>query len=333
MKNYCFLATLSLCLSWVLPLWCFANSSNQSEAAAGVSQADLEPSNLSDKPNSLSEPTAVPCVHVGDTHILKVPVTVNGTVKTYFILDTGAGVNLISKSLANKLGMKVRGSYRGKRMSGQAIDIEMSKASALSIGAYSRNDLSIGLWDMQKLFENEPQFADIQGIVSLNYFKNCAVTIDYSKNQVIIETDKSLSERAVQGSVIPIKVKNKNGMDTSVMFSMQLSKKLKANMEVDTGSGAMILDTRYMKLLGVDANAKSVKKVIGKDETNHSYTRYFTKLEQITIHPSGAPSVSQSNPPAQFQDIIYDGLVGDDFLRNFIVTYDLPNSRMIFSKK
>ena len=32
-----------------------------------------------------------------------------------------------------------------------------------------------------------------------------------------------------------------------------------------------------------------------------------------------------------FQEIIHDGLIGDRFLRNFIVTYDLPRSRMIFA--
>jgi hypothetical protein len=30
------------------------------------------------------------------------------------------------------------------------------------------------------------------------------------------------------------------------------------------------------------------------------------------------------------QEIIHDGLVGDRFLRNFITTFDLENSRMIF---
>lgn len=218
-------------------------------------------------------------------------------------------------------------------MSGQAIDVEMSKANSISFGTYRRDELPIGLWDMQKLFESEPQFADIQGILSLNFFKNCAVTIDYFKNQAVVENDQSLRERAAQGVVVPIKVKNKDGVDTSVMLPMQLSEKLRVNMEVDTGSGATILNSRYMKLLGVDANAKSVKKVTGKDETNHSYTRYFTQLEKVTIHPSGASSMGQSNPRTQFQDIIYDGLVVDDFLRNFVVTYDLPNSRMIFSKK
>jgi len=32
-----------------------------------------------------------------------------------------------------------------------------------------------------------------------------------------------------------------------------------------------------------------------------------------------------------FQKIIHDGLVGDSFLRNFAVTYDVANARMIFS--
>jgi antitoxin (DNA-binding transcriptional repressor) of toxin-antitoxin stability system len=32
-----------------------------------------------------------------------------------------------------------------------------------------------------------------------------------------------------------------------------------------------------------------------------------------------------------FQQVIYDGLIGDSFLRNLAVTYDLPNSRMIFA--
>jgi hypothetical protein len=32
-----------------------------------------------------------------------------------------------------------------------------------------------------------------------------------------------------------------------------------------------------------------------------------------------------------FQKIIYDGLVGGRFLRNFTTTYDLENESMIFS--
>ena len=33
-----------------------------------------------------------------------------------------------------------------------------------------------------------------------------------------------------------------------------------------------------------------------------------------------------------FQEIIYDGLIGDAFLRRFVVTYDQPAERMIFAR-
>jgi hypothetical protein len=33
-----------------------------------------------------------------------------------------------------------------------------------------------------------------------------------------------------------------------------------------------------------------------------------------------------------FQKIIYDGLVGDSFLRSFVVTFDVWNSRMVFAR-
>jgi hypothetical protein len=46
---------------------------------------------------------------------------------------------------------------------------------------------------------------------------------------------------------------------------------------------------------------------------------------------SGAPQLRMSGPAVMFQKIIYDGLVGDKFLRNFTTTYDIPNSRMIFA--
>ena len=49
------------------------------------------------------------------------------------------------------------------------------------------------------------------------------------------------------------------------------------------------------------------------------------------ISLAGAPAIRQSDPEVMFQKIIFDGLVGDAFLRNFIVTYDLPAARMIFA--
>jgi hypothetical protein len=33
-----------------------------------------------------------------------------------------------------------------------------------------------------------------------------------------------------------------------------------------------------------------------------------------------------------FQEIIYDGLIGDEFLRQFAVTFDLERSTLVFQR-
>ncbi len=49
------------------------------------------------------------------------------------------------------------------------------------------------------------------------------------------------------------------------------------------------------------------------------------------VKVSGAPMIRVTDPQVMFQKIIYDGLVGDRFLRNFTATYDLAAARMIFA--
>jgi hypothetical protein len=48
-----------------------------------------------------------------------------------------------------------------------------------------------------------------------------------------------------------------------------------------------------------------------------------------SIHPAGAPQLAQADPDVMVQRLIYDGLVGDSFLRRFGVTYDLPSAEVV----
>ena len=95
------------------------------------------------------------------------------------------------------------------------------------------------------------------------------------------------------------------------------------------GSGALILDERLAPELGIELDDPRVRRVDGTDETGHTYTRSFTTLAG-SIHPTGAPELVQKDPDVMFQRIIYGGLVGDEFLRRFAVTFDVGGGRMIF---
>jgi hypothetical protein len=98
---------------------------------------------------------------------------------------------------------------------------------------------------------------------------------------------------------------------------------------VDTGGDVLNLDAGHAPTLGVRPDDSAVRRVEGRDETGHGYVRCFTQLDE-TIHATGAPSIAQTGTNVMFQEIVYDGLIGDALLRRFVVTYDLPGERMIF---
>ncbi|HEY1918095.1 MAG TPA: hypothetical protein VGH27_21180 [Streptosporangiaceae bacterium] len=171
-------------------------------------------------------------------------------------------------------------------------------------------------------------FDGIDGFLSLQYFGSAPVTMDYTAQVLILEDEESLARRVAGASAVPIHVE-RDGPATDVHLRLSLPSGRVITVEVDTGSDTLILNQSLADDVGADLTASTVRKVEGEDETGHTFARYFTTLEG-DISVTEAPHIRQVGPDVMFQEIIYDGLIGDRFLRNFIVTYDLPRSRMIF---
>lgn len=262
-------------------------------------------------------------------HILIIPATVNDR-ETYFVLDTGAGVNVISQKLAAKIGCKPAGRVKGKRMSGQSVTMKLVNLPALQVGSCLQKNVPIAAWNLEDAFGGAPELAQVEGLISLEFFKHIPFTIDYSQKMVFIETDESLKKRLSAGISIPIQVSH-SPAQTSITMLVWFSNGSFATVEVDTGSGALILDEKYMKEFAINRERPEVKTVKGVDETGHPYVRYFTTLP-VDVFLAQSRKFTQVKPKVQFQQIIYDGLVGDGFLSNFTVTYDLPHKRMIFAR-
>jgi hypothetical protein len=258
-------------------------------------------------------------------HLVTVPVTLDKTEAT-FAFDTGIGVTCLSTTLAKRVGWQPNGStFTGRRMSGQEISAPLGSVSSLSVGAYRRDDPVVAIFD----FGEEAGLGEIQGFVGLDCFRSLAVTFDYPAGEIFIEDADSLAARAQVGMAVPVRPELGEHL-VEVFLSLEVSGRRSILVEVDTGSDSLILNQALAAELGVDLSAAGMRRVDGLDETGHTYTRYFGQLAgEVSV--SGAAAISQTDPMVMIQEIIYDGLVGDGFLRNFVVTYDLPNSRMIFA--
>jgi hypothetical protein len=258
-------------------------------------------------------------------HLVTVPVLVGGT-EARFVLDTGIGLTLVSESLATLVGCMPNGStYTGRRMSGQEVTLPLGSLGSLSVGGHRRENLVVGIFDMAGLASLE----GVGGFLSLDYFRSMPVTLDYAAGVVILEDPVSLAARAESAASVEVRVEH-DAHTTSVFLPLDVAGLGSISVEVDMGSDSLILDEGLAGDLGVDLDAKSTRRVEGEDETGHMFARYFSRLHGV-VNVTGAPAIRQSDPEVMFQKIIYDGLVGDAFLRNFVVTYDLGNARMIFA--
>jgi predicted aspartyl protease len=255
-------------------------------------------------------------------HLVTVPVRI-GAVDARFVLDTGMGLVLVTEQLAACVGLVPDGStYTGRRMSGQEVTVPVARAESLSFGGLTRRDVPVGILDL-----DQPALAMVGGFLSLAFFRDRAVTFDYPRREIVVEDAASLEDRMRDGASVEVRVEQD---ELSAEVFLRLDVPGAGVVEVDTGSDVLILDESLASPAGVDLGAPGVRIVEATDETGHAYRRAFTTLSG-SINPVGAPHIAQRDPPVMFQQIIYDGLVGDTFLRDFVVMYDLARSRMIFA--
>jgi len=258
-------------------------------------------------------------------HLVTVPVLVGGR-KARFILDTGIGLTLLSDRLCTEIGCHTDGSsFTGRRMSGQEVTVPLATAPPLSFGGVTRQDDLVGIIALGGF---PPELCRVDGFLSLAFFDEVPFTVDYARDAVIVESPASADERTRDGSAVAVRLE-RDGPAVDAFMQLDLPGARTVQVEIDMGSDSLILDERLAEAAGVDLDRDGVRRLEGHDETGHAYTRFFTRLDG-SISATGAPSVAQTDPEVMFQRIIYDGLVGDAFLRRFTVTYDLPRERVVF---
>jgi len=273
---------------------------------------------------SSREPVSVPVSYVG--HAMRVPVTIDGNINTHLIFDTGIGVTVLLKSFSDSLNLKSHGQFTGKRMSGQAVTIPLTKLESLEVAGQQLKTPVVGSIEL----DLPPIFKGTEGFFGLRQFENAAVTLDYKNNLLIAETSDSLKTRLENGAAVPVELDN-DGPSLGVIAKLVLPNGKVIHVEVDTGSDTLILNEKFMPELGFKIGSPDITTKTGKDETGHTFSRHFGQIKGA-IRLEGAGGAEQAGPKVMFQKIIYDGLIGYDYFKNFVVTYDLPNKRLIIAR-
>jgi Aspartyl protease len=259
-------------------------------------------------------------------HLVTVPVRVGDT-ETRFVVDSGIGVSIVRQRVAEAAGVRANGaSFTGRRMSGQEVRLPLGVAPALVVGALARTEVEVGLLEL----ELPAEFDGVGGFLSLAFFDDAPFTIDYPGRALVLEDSHSMAVRREHGVVVALEV-FRDGPSVDAFTRLTLPGGREVRVEVDMGSDALILDERFAAEAGVALDGPDVRCVEDVDETGRRYTRTFAKLGG-SIHLAGAPELVQEHPDVIFQQIVHDGLLGDAFLRRYVVSWDVAGAALVLRR-
>lgn len=245
----------------------------------------------------------------------KVPGGQEGT----FMLDLGAGAEIVSRKFAANLPLTAAGYYTGFRMTGERVGGNRYTGIPLAFGTL-RTSGEVGVSDH---IDKDP----IDGLISARTFAQRPTTLDFVNKEVVLETEASARERLRSGSTVPLRVSDDRGLRLDLFAEFDLGNDQKGLCEVDTGFYGIMVHTRYMEALGIVPGALGVDRI----EFNPGFFTWKTHLPAIAL--ASAPEQKLEGPLVNFGDIIYDCVVGMRFWHDRTVTLDIAGRKLIVSHK
>ena len=236
-----------------------------------------------------------------------------------FMLDMGAGAEMVSTRFAANLKLSPSGYFTGYRMTGQRVEGQRFSGAPVAIGVLN-SARDIGVSDH---LDQDP----IDGLISARVFENTPVTLDFAGKEVVVETPATLRQRSTNGRAVPLKLSDDRGMRLDLFAEFNLGNGQTGLCEVDTGFFGIVINKRYMEALKIAPDTAGVEKI----EFSPGFSTYKTHLPVISL--VAAPDEKLENPLVNFGDFVYDCVVGMRFWKSRTVTLDIPSRQLIVGRR
>lgn len=244
-----------------------------------------------------------------------------------FIFDTGAGTT-ISPELSNKLNLK-KTTLKGDIDSNDALNKSFPMIDSLIVS--NIKFLKIGAVEVEPSKITDTKCKPFEGIIGANILKKCIWQLNYQTEE-ITATDKLTNLSHIIGAIkIPFSPASITG---SPILSIALNDSLIMNWILDTGFNGFITfstenkeefinkipkkDIAYNYSLGYNS-------IYGKDTTNMGSYLLKTKLN-VGGHAFDSVPITFG----KYKNISREknGVIGNKFLENFIVTIDWKDNNV-----
>lgn len=249
---------------------------------------------------------------------------VNG-VPGKFIFDTGAGITMLTKNFADKLQHvhKLDGTLSAFRATGERLNMDLYNIDSLNIGSLTEKRPTITVIDVD--------LQNYDGIISLMPFQKQAITIDFKKKLLVLESKRSLQERS-SGKKVHLQFDRQRDLTLDVFARFLLNGRKNLQFLLDSGAGknSFWINASYLSSCDIDTtDTAKVEKIVRKSDFNPSAKSIFYKAVVPELSLADCSLIKHKDFKATFtSSLIYDGKVSIQWLGECL-TFDLKNKLLI----
>jgi hypothetical protein len=260
-------------------------------------------------------------------HHIYVPLKINGQGPFMFLLDSGAGMTIVGRRIADSLGLKDIGNMPAAGVGGIEV-ANFCRIDSLRVGELTMFDLTGGVLDLS--FFNTIALIPLDGILGYDLFAQLIVEIDYEDKELKIYDPRSDKFKGGEDT-LDIRVESNHPIVTST-----INDSINGQFRMDTGSHNFLdlntpLVRKYkllenvneklgeMPLLGIGGSSKSTLAYLNSFSMGDY--RLTKVLTGFNVADSGIFSAEN-----------VDGNIGGGILSMFKIAFDYPEQKVYLTK-
>ena len=257
--------------------------------------------------------------------ILVVKATVNGKGPYHFVLDTGAGITVITPELAKAVHAERAGNETAHGTGDKEVAVRTTTLDTVSLGAAKQQNVPTAIIPLPPDLTYQGAYGTIDGIVGSTFLRNYAVSIDIGNLRASFTPTSEFRPPSNVGAVPVAFTKDGLALVTATVNGAE------GRFEIDSGNNSNVVLTQAFVAQhnlagGYRAPMHSLYVGVG-GSTDATTIRVRTfSIGGFTVHGVGT-DISQSKTSALQNDRL-DGNIGYEVLRQFVVTLDYAGARL-----
>jgi len=252
----------------------------------------------------------------------RINVQLNGTTSATAVIDSGAVLSIISRKLATQLVVRSLGDFHGTffGLLGEPITVGFGLIDSIRIGDMIIHDIPVAIMPDEKLsffILNRERF-QMDLLLGANFLKETAIELDFRSDHITFQRLEP-SRRA------PRPDQNLFFMDFRPLVHATLNRKGWYLLVLDTGSEITFLNETELAKTSLRRGAKIHGALL---QGLGGARKRGAKIENVEIGVDQWKGLFRNLPLYSTEQSKALGILGEDFLSNFIVSVDFGTMRV-----